>query len=234
MHIRPTVDRRFLQNVVDAMTRLGIDLRGACVRDDLARRLNGECDRIDLALVAPLYELATRESGNPAWLYRAVNEASFAGAGTLFQLLGCCENLFDAFRLGCRYSSVATDVCSFDFHDYGTCIDLRVTPNPDVRVSLEQLEFVFIPSRYQQLAPAQRSPVLIEATFTHGPRFPIAAYTAHFGCPVRFYAPHNGLRLSHAALETPLVGANVNRERHFRAIAEHYERNTLAIGTLVS
>jgi hypothetical protein len=106
--------------------------------------------------VAPLYELITRESGDPAWPYRAVNEASLAGAGTLFQLLVCCENLFEAFRLGCRYSSVATDVCAFSFHDRGRHVDFIVTPSTDVRVSLEQIEVaVFVPTATSGLHPHQ-------------------------------------------------------------------------------
>lgn len=233
MPLRPTVDRRFLQNAIQAVTGLGIDVERASAREGIDWPFARDGERIDLALVAPVYELITRVSRDPAWLYRAVNEASLVGAGTLFQLICCCETLFDAFRLGCRYSSVATDACVFNFHEHGTYIDLRVTPNPDVRISSEQLEIaVFISSRYQRLAPAQRTPVLIEATFTHGPRFPVADYAAYFGCPVRFNAPHSGLRLSRAALDTKLAGADFNRERHFRAIAEHYECNTLATGTL--
>jgi AraC-like DNA-binding protein len=184
-------------------------------------------------LVAPLYELITRESENPAWLYQAVNEASVSGAGTLFQLALCCPTLYDAIRLGVRYSSVATDVCAFAFHDQGTCVDLRVTPHPGVRVSLEQLEVaVFVPARYPRLAPAQRTPALLEASFTHPPRFAPTRYEAFFGCPVRFEAPHNGLRLSRRALDTPLDGADANREIHFRTVAERYECDRLAVGNL--
>jgi AraC-like DNA-binding protein len=232
--VKPTVDRRFLQNAVDTVARLGINAEAACSREHLAWPLAGTGERIDLALVAPLYELITREAGDPAWLYRAVNEASIAGAGTLFQLLVCCETLFDAFRLGCRYSSVATDVCAFSFHERGHHVDLIISPNPDVRVSLEQVEVaVFVPSRYQRLAIAPASPLLVEAWFRHPPRFEAAAYERHFGCPVRFNAPHNGLRLSRGALDTPLPGGNAQRQAYFSSIAERYECEALATGSLV-
>lgn len=231
--MRPTVDRGFLQTAVDAVSRLGVDAAGACARAGIKDPLAGDDERIDLALVAPLYELLTRETGDPAWLYRAVNEANLSAAGTLFQLVLCCPTVYDAMRLGVRHSSVATDVCAFAFHDQGTHVDLRVTPHPEVRVSLEQVEVaVFIPSRYHRLAPAQRTPALLEASFTHPPRFAPARYEAFFGCPVRFEAPHNGVRLSRAALDSPLAGANANRERHFRTVAERYECDRLAVGSL--
>lgn len=230
----PTVDRRFLQNAVDSVGSLGIDVPAACARAGLAYPLAGDGDRIDLALVAPMYELVTRESGDPAWLYRAVNEASLAGAGTLFQLLVCCGSLYEAFRLGCRYSSVATDVCAFSFHERDCHVDLIVTPNPDVRVSLEQVEVaVFVPSRYQRLGPGTRAPLLVEAWFRHAPRFEPARYEAFFGCPVRFDAPHNGLRLARDALDTPLPGGDAQRQAYFRSIADRYECQALATGSLV-
>lgn len=234
MPIRPTVDRQFLLNAIEAVAGLGVDVRQACLRDGVAWPFDSGTERIDLTLVAPVYELVTRVSGDPAWLYRAVNTASLAGAGTLFQLLLCCETLYDAFRLGCRYSSVATDVCAFSFHERDHHVDLIVTPNPDVRVSLEQLEVaVFVPSRYQRLSPANRSPVLVEAMFRHEPRFAPAQYEAHFGCPVRFGAQHNGMRLARAALDMPLAGADANRQAYCRSIVDRYECQSLAVGNLV-
>lgn len=230
----PTVDRRFLQNAVDAVARLGVDAQAACANDGIAWPLDGDDDRINLTLVAPLYEAITRASGDPAWLYRAVNEASLAGAGTLFQLLVCCDTLFDAFRLGCRYSAIATDVAAFSFHERGQHIDLFVSANPDVQVSLEQIEVaVFIPSRYQRLVPATKAPLLVEVTFRHLPRFEPARYEALFGCPVRFGAAHNGLRLSRAALDTPLASADAHRQAYYRSVAERYECQSLAVGSLV-
>lgn len=234
MHTRPTADRQFLQTAVEAVARLGVDTEAACVREGVVWPFSGSGERVDLALVAPLYELVTRESGDPAWLYRAVNEASFAGAGPLFQLLICCETLLDAFRQGCRYSSLVTDVCTFSFHEREHHVDLIVTPTQDVRVSLEQVEVaVFVPSRYQRLALDPKSSPLIEATFRHPPRFEPARYEAFFGCPVRFGAPHNGLRLSRNAMDTPLPGGNAQRQAYFRSIAERYECQSLATGNLV-
>lgn len=231
---RPTVDRQFLLNAIAAIGALGVDVRQACLQDGIDWPFDRDTERIDLALVAPVYELVTRASGDPAWLYRAVNEASLAGAGTLFQLLLCCATLYDAFRLGCRYSAIATDVAAFSFHERGQHIDLFVTANPDVQVSLEQIEVaVFIPSRYQRLVPATRAPLLVEAMFRHEPRFAPAQYEAHFGCPVRFGAQHNGLRLSRAALDTPLAGADTSRQAYYRSIAERYECQALAVGSLV-
>lgn len=232
--MKPTVDRAFLQNAVDAVSRLGIDAGAACARDGLPWPLDGRGERIDLARVAPLYELITRESGDPAWLYRAVNEASLAGAGTLFQLLACSETLYDAFRLGCRYSAIATDVCAFSFHERDRHVDLVITPNPDVPVSLEQVETsVFVPSRYQRLAPATRPALLVEAWFRHPPRFAVSRYEELFGCPVRFHAPHNGLRLAREPMSTPLPAGNAMRQAYFRSIVERYECEALAVGNLV-
>lgn len=223
-----------MENAIDAMARLGIDARAACAREGIAWPLDGDGDRIDLALVAPLYEQVTRESGDPAWVYRAVNEASLAGAGMLFQLLMCCESLYEALHLGCRYSSLTTDGCMFSFHERGRHVDLIVTPNPDVRVSLEQLEVaVFVSSRYQRLAPGSRPTPLVEAWFRHAPRFEAARYEDFFGCPVRFGAPHNGLRFARAALDQPLPGGDAQRGAYFRLIAERYECESLASGTLV-
>ena len=234
MLAKPTVDRRFLQNAVDAIARMGIDAQAACAREGLAWPFDSAGERLDLALVAPVYELVTRESGDPAWLFRAVNEASLAGAGTLFQLLVCCETLYDAFRLGCRYSGVATDVCSFSFHERGRHVDLIVTPNPEVRAALEQIEVaVFVPSRYQRIAPVSNTPLVTEAWFRHAPRFATSRYEAYFGCPVHFGAAQNGLRLSRDVLDTALPGGSAQRQAYFSSIADRYECEALAVGSCV-
>jgi AraC-like DNA-binding protein len=72
----------------------------------------------------------------------------------------------------------------------------------------------------------------MEVWFRHAPRFDIADYEQFFGCPVHFNAPHNGLQLSRSALDTPLPSGNSQKQSYFQSVAERYECQALATGSV--
>lgn len=220
----PSVDRRFFLNAVDAIARIGVDLPALCARRGVANPLDEPGERIPLRAVSHVYDLIGEELNDPEYVYKVTSQASLEGAGTLFQLVSCCATMLDAVRLVCRYSSIASDVVAYSIHERGHHVDFLVTPNRNVYVTLHQVEAaVYVLTQYRRMTPASRGPLVVEAYFGHGPRFPAARYEQHFGCPVHFGQQRTGLRLSRAALDTPLPGADERLQAYYRSVAERYE-----------
>lgn len=229
----PSVDRRFFLNAVNAMKTIGVDVPSLCAQHALANPLDSPGERIPLALVSPVYDLIASASGDAEYVYKVTNQASLEGAGTIFQLVSCCATLFDAVRLVCRFSSIASDVVSYSFSERGRHVDFIVTPNREVYASAHQIEAsLFLLTQYQRMTPASRGPLLQEVWFTHAPRFAVARYEAHFGCPVLFNQQRVGARLLRGALDTPLPGADERLEDYYRSVAERYESSVMAGDTL--
>lgn len=224
MSTSPSVDRRFFENNMTAIASLGVDIDALCRRRGITYPLSLPGDRIPLALASPVFDAVGEELSDPEYVYRLAPVFSPAGIGTMFQLLMCCESLLDALRLVCRYSAIASDVVSYRFQERGKLVDVEVTPCPNAYVSFHQLEgAVFMGTQYRRFVAAGSGGLLVEAFFAHGPRFPVARYEDYFGCPVRFHATRNGLRLNRDVLDTPMPGADQRLRDYYRAMAERYE-----------
>lgn len=224
---RPTVDRQFFAATAEGLARLGIDLAGICARHDLPFPLSGADERIALSAISPLYDLIERETGDPEYIYRLARVTS-PNSTLLFQLLACCETLADSLQLFCRYSGVASDVVSFNLLTRPEGIEVVATPNPHTYVSLHQLEVaLFIPLLGHRLlagdTPGTPGPAPHEVCFRHAPRFPVAHYQRHFGCPVRFEQAANLARLPHRVLTPRLPGADARRAAYQRQIIDRHE-----------
>lgn len=230
MQPTPSVDRRFFNNAVETLKTQGVDVAALCARHGLANPLDLPGERLPLAAVSPIYDLICAETRDPELLLRTSSIANMAEAGTIFNLLACCATLFDALQLACRYSSIATDIVTYSFHERASHVDFFVTPCRGVYVSPLQVEVgVLLPVRFGQVLPAGRGPIAQEAFFTFAPRFPLEHYERWFGCPVHFNRRQSGLKLNRAALDTPLPGADARLRDYYRSVAERYE-GTIAAG----
>lgn len=230
MQTPPSIDRRFFQNNVDALQRMGCDVAKVCAHHGLAYPLAAAGDRIPLESVSRLYDCIAESLQDPAFMYRLVNEAFPEGAGILYDLLICCPTPQDALRLTCRYSAIASDVVAYSIHERGRHVDLLVTPNRSSYVSLHQIEAaVFVPLlQYRRFLPVSRTAPVAEVFFTHAPRFALADYAKHYQCPVHFGQPRNGLRWQRDALHITLPGADTRLQAYYRTTAERYESALVA------
>lgn len=221
----PTVDRQFFAATADALSRLGVDLGGLCARHGLAHPLAGDDERIPLSLISPVYDLVERETGDPEFIYRVARTASPRGSDLLFRLIACCESLGDALRLTCRYSGIASDAVSLTLLTRRDDVEVVAIPSAHAYVSLHQLEVaLYIPLLgHRLLAGSAAGPSMKEVCFSHAPRFPVAHYERHFGCPVRFNQPANLARVPHASLSRRLPGADARLAEYHRQVAERHE-----------
>jgi AraC-like DNA-binding protein len=226
--LRPGTERRFLRVLVDALTSIGIDAEAACRQADVAWPLDGEEERIDLALTPPMYGAVSRVAAAPDWNFRVVGAMAFDRSHVLLDLLLCCETSEDALRLGCRYAGINSDLVSFAYHPRDDGIDVLVTPTREVRPALEQLEFsMFLVCGYQRIIPDAPVRLVREVWLAHQPRFEPAQYEAWFGCPVVFGARHYGMRVSPEALCLRVPGGDARRLAYVAKIAERYESSRL-------
>lgn len=229
MSLVPSVDRRVFLTIVEALERIGVDMPAVCAQRGLDNPLDEPGERIPIAKVARVYDAISEEIADPELVYKVTTQARLEGGGTVFQLMLCCATLFEALRLVCRFSSLASDVAAISFHEKPDHVDLLVAENRDVYVSRHQLEAaVFVITRFRQLAPASRGPLLAEVWFRHAPRFPVERYEHHFGCPVLFNQQRDGTRLLRSALAAPMPGADERLQAYFHSVAEHYESTLMA------
>lgn len=223
--ITPSVDRHFLFNILGAMAGVGIDVPKICADSGLPNLLQEQGERVPLALVSSLYEAIGNTSEDAEFVYKLGNTVDFSGAGTLFQLVSCCDTLFSALQLVSRYSSIASDVVKCSFGEHGRQhVDFFVIPNRSVLVTAHQIEgSLFALARFHRMTPASQGPLIQEIWFTHAPRLPLERYEAYFGCSVLFHQPRVGARLLRKALDTRFPGADERLQNYYRNVAENYE-----------
>lgn len=224
MHDTPTVARPFFAATVEALSRLGIDLAELCLRHGLPFPLADDDERLPLAAISPLYDLIERETGDPEFIYR-VARASSPASTLLFHLVACCETPADALRLTCRYSGIASDAVAFNLFTRRDGIEVVATPSAHAYVSLHQLEVaLYIPLLGHRLLTGNAEEASMrEVCFRHAPRFPVARYEQHFGCPVRFNQPADLARLPRVALGQRLRGADARLAEYHRQVVERHE-----------
>lgn len=73
---------------------------------------------------------------------------------------------------------------------------------------------------WRLLSAAAGGQIAREVTFAHAPGYPIAAYEALFGVPVRFEQPESTVWIERARLEEPLASSDPVARRYFEAYAE--------------
>lgn len=227
--LRPSIERRFVQAFVDALVSLGIDACSICQAAGVAWPLDGEGERVDLALMPPLYHAVSRVAPWPDWNFRVVGAMAFDRSHTLFDLLLCSETSGDALRLGCRFAGINSDLVRFAFNVRDEGVDILITPIREIQPAQEQLEFsVSLVCGYQRVIPSAPEGWVREVWLGHEPRFEPARYEALFGCPVVFGARHYGVRASLDALEFSIPGGDVRRQAYAARLAERYETDRLA------
>lgn len=233
----PGVDRRFFHATAAAMGSIGFDVSAACARAGLADPLAVPDERIPLALISPVYDLAERELGDPAYIYRLPEHVPQEVTELLFRLVAGCPTPLDMVRMSCRYSAIASDAVRYEFIDRGNHAIVRILPNPDVYVSVHQVELgLRLLARWRDLVRAMTGLAAdFEIAFGHAPRFPAERYAeAYPGIPVRF---GNGVTEASAhgsVLWQKVPGHDERQLAWFRSLAERYECETLAQGDLVS
>lgn len=231
----PSVDRRFFTATVQAFARLGFDVPAACAAHDLPNPLDGEGERIPLAAVSRVYDLAKHVLGEPALAYKLVEASSHDASSVLFDLIKCCPTPMHAFRMLCRFAAIASDATRFDIADQTHGATVVLSQSHDVYVSPYQVEmavwFLILGLRY--LLATTGSKIDCQVVFKHPALFEPQAYAQLYGHAVSFGAEQTTVTLSGEKLHQPIPGHDERVLSYHLTHAEHYEAHTLAQGDFV-
>lgn len=229
-----TVDRRFFEATAEGLARLGFDIDEACDAHALSNPLRAQGDRLPLAAISPIYELAARELGDPAFTYQLVTRRSHELSSALFPLVLCSETPLQALRTICRFAAIASDACRFRVSEDGGGVLLQLVPPADTPVSTHQVEMAawFVMQWLHALRSEAKVKLEARVRFRHAPLFDPARYASLYGSPVGFMAPGNTISLRGNALHTAITGHDERLQAHRRHQAERYEATTLFEGEL--
>lgn len=221
----PSVDRNVLTSFLEALEKAGFDINAVCQAKGLIDPRTLEGQRIPIANTSPLFDAIAEHTGDEEYIYNLAPNYNLDQVGTLFYLIKFCQTIYDAIRMTCRYSAIASDLIKFSFDSTPNHCDIHFTPNRRVYISLHQLEgIVFIAtSQYQNVAPKQQNGIVERVFFEHKPRFPIERYEQYFKCPVVFEHTFTGIRMNAKLLDTPMLAADQRMAAYFKTVAERYE-----------
>ena len=101
----------------------------------------------------------------------------------------------------------------------GDLVGYAVVHRPEVVAMRFPIELMMIIG-WRLLASAGGEPFVREVTFAHAPGYPMAAYEALFGVPVRFAQPDSALWIERERMEQPLPSSDPTTRRYLEAYAE--------------
>lgn len=230
----PSVDRRFFQSTATGLASLGFDVAAACSAAGIDNPLEGNGERIALAKISPVYDLAARQLDDPALIYRLVEVMPTEGTSLLFRLVGCCDTPLAMLRFVCRFSGIASDVVRYEFIERRNEVILRIVPSHDAYVSLHQIEMAaWLADRWlKQLQAMAGVRVERQVAFAHAARFEPSRYAAFYGAPVTFSATWTQLSMPRDALCQLIAGHDERKLAYYRSMAERYEVRALSSGSL--
>jgi len=229
-----TVDRRFFSTTAEALAQLGFDVAAQCRAHGLPNPLSHPGERLPLAQISPLYDLAAAYLQDPAFVYKLVTRTSHEAASVVFPLVLCCETPVAAMQMACRFAAVASDVCRFDLTDTGTALTLTLTPPASVHVTPYQIELTawFLIQWLSIVRERCTGALDVRVAFAHLALFAPARYRQLYGAEVHFGAGPSRVTLSGAGLHRPIAGHDTHLAHHYRHHAERYEADTLLHGPL--
>jgi AraC-like DNA-binding protein len=154
----------------------------------------------------------------PVELIRALDIAALGVTG---QIVLRADDLGHAGTLIGRFMRLTDTAMGMQRLERDGLIGVGITHRPEVVAMRYPIELmVGIGFRLLTHAAGGTLP-LREVTFAHPAGYPVAAYEALFGAPVRFEAPHTAMWFPAEALDLPFAGRDPLARRYIEAHAEH-------------
>jgi AraC-like DNA-binding protein len=138
--------------------------------------------------------------------------------GVIAQIIPRADNLQHASELLDRYVRLTDTALGSRRIERGDLIGHQVVHRPEVIAMRYPVELMLAVA-HRILGPAFSAPLAVEVTFAHPAGYPVAAYEALFGIPVRFDQPDSALWFSRAALTTPFASRDPIARRYLEAFA---------------
>lgn len=238
----PTVDRGLFRLAMELLEKANPKLNVAeiCRLHGLADPRGYSEPRVPISMTSQVVEVIGESIEDPLLLYRVMASLNPEMLGTLFYILKFCETAWDALRMLCRYSTIASDVVQFSVMDRKAEKFLVITPCHDAYVSVYQIEAIVFGLHGQAhraiatgMIEAPQETSLFKAVYLrHAPLADEDQYRDCLGCPVYFGHTFNGLLLNQAVLNSSLCQADARMEVYFRTLAERYEVDMCAQDSL--
>jgi len=175
--------------------------------------------RIPLERLHALWEAAMRVAPRPDAALRGAERYSPGDYGLVGFVAMNSATLEEAIRHAMRYMGLWTDDPGLGLRDDGTLTITYRTPfadRPGLRLATEATPAELLHSArlltQQRIAP-------IEVRFVHSAPPDVTAHEVYFGCPVRFGAEDNAMRLSPDDLRLPMLKADAQLGAYLRSVA---------------
>jgi AraC-like DNA-binding protein len=191
-------------------------LAAAQLRDELRADPDARCS--PMSYVVLWQELVTRlpDVVVPVELVRALSPAAL---GVTAQVVLRADDVAHAATLIERFLRLSDTAMTMTWHERGDLVGLSIGHRPEVIAMRYPIELM-LGVGFQLLAhAADRRVPLHEVTFAHPAGYPVAAYEALFGAPVRFEQPLSALWFPRTAAATPFRGRDPIARRYLEAQA---------------
>jgi AraC-like DNA-binding protein len=180
--------------IARALRVYGVDDRRLFADADIDHALvNNPAQRIPVADMTRLWNLAVAESGDPAFglaVARQVNLTTFHALGVAAM---ASATVHEAGDLICKFASMISDGIAMQFHQQGDEVGLVLGMRPDYPRFADASVEAVLASVYlsaKQLVPESGAEHI---TFQHPCRSDPASYQQFFQCPVSFSAAQDGI-----------------------------------------
>jgi AraC-like DNA-binding protein len=149
-----------------------------------------------------------------------VRTLDLASLGVVGQILVRADDIAHAAALSERFSHLTDTGVAVSWIERGDRIGYAISHRPEVVAMRFPIE-VMLGTGHRMMSHAADARVpLHEVTFAHAAGYPVAAYEALFGCPVRFGATESALWMDRELIHRPLARRDPLARRYLEAHAE--------------
>lgn len=142
-----------------------------------------------------------------------------AALGVIGQIVPRADSLQHGHQLVERFLRLSDTSLGSRRVERGDLVGFAVMHRPEVIAMRFPIELM-VTVGWRLLSAAAGESVAREVTFAHAPGYPVAAYEALFGAPVRFEQPESTVWIERARLDEPLPSSDPIARRYFEAYAE--------------
>ncbi len=142
-----------------------------------------------------------------------------AALGVIGQIVPRADSLLHGQQLIERFLRLTDTSLGSRRVERGDLVGYALTHRPEVIGMRFPIELM-ITTGWRLLSAAGAEPFAREVTFAHAPGYPVAAYEALYGVPVRFEADESAVWIHRDRLEQPLASRDPVARRYFEAYAE--------------
>jgi AraC-like DNA-binding protein len=216
----PTIASGAIRKLVTAFEEAGVDPTPHLREVGIDPALVADQDaRIPLEQLHALWEVAMRIAPRPDAALLGAERYSPGDYGLVGFVAMNSATLEEAIRHAVRYMGLWTDEPGLVFGEDGTLTITYRTPFADregLRLATEATPAELLHGA-RLLTQKRITPV--EVRFTHPAPRDTTAHEAFFGCPVRFAAADNAMRLSPDDIRLPMVKADAQLGAYLRSVA---------------